>query len=66
MRKRCETFTGSRGPTLSWPDGGAQMKVYVDKGAGSEDAAAIAVFLASEDAANVTGQDINSGGGVMW
>ena len=39
---------------------------YVDKGAGSEDAGAIAVFLASEDAANVTGQDINSGGGVMW
>ena len=38
----------------------------VDIGAGPEDAAAIAVFLASEDAANVTGQDINSGGGVMW
>lgn len=39
---------------------------YVDKGAGSEDAAAIALFLASDDAANMTGQDINSGGWVMW
>ena len=39
---------------------------FVDSGAGSEDAAAIAVFLASDDAANMTGQDINSGGGVMW
>ena len=66
MRKRCETFTVSRGPTLSWPDGGGADEGYVDKGAGSEDAGAIAVFLASEDAANVTGQDINSGGGVMW
>ena len=39
---------------------------YVDKGADSEDAAAIAVFLASDDGANLTGQDINSGGVVMW
>ena len=39
---------------------------YVDKGAGSEDAAAVALFLASDDAANMTGQDINAGGGVMW
>ena len=28
---------------------------YVDKGAGSEDAAAVALFLASDDAANMTG-----------
>lgn len=39
---------------------------YRDRGAGPEDAAAIALFLASDDAANVTGQDINSGGGVLW
>ena len=39
---------------------------YVDRGAGSEDAATIAVFLASEEAGNMTGQDINSGGVVMW
>lgn len=39
---------------------------YVERGAGSEDAAAIAAFLASDDAANMTGQDINSGGWVMW
>jgi len=39
---------------------------FVEKGAGSEDAAAIAVFLASDDAASMTGQDINSGGWVMW
>lgn len=39
---------------------------YVEKGAGSEEAAAIAVFLASDEAASMTGQDINSGGCVMW
>lgn len=39
---------------------------YSDKGAGSADAAALAVFLASDDSANMTGQDINTGGTVMW
>jgi NAD(P)-dependent dehydrogenase (short-subunit alcohol dehydrogenase family) len=39
---------------------------YVEKGAGPEDAASIAVFIASDEAANLTGQDINSGGAVMW
>ena len=39
---------------------------FAEQGAGSEDAAAIAAFLASDDAANMTGQDINSGGWVMW
>lgn len=39
---------------------------YREKGTGPEDAAAIALFLASDDAANFTGQDVNSGGGVMW
>lgn len=39
---------------------------YTELGAGSEDAAALAAFLASEDAARMTGQDINSSGGVMW
>ena len=41
-------------------------EAFVEKGAGSDDAAGIAAFLASDDAANMTGQDINSGGGVMW
>ena len=39
---------------------------YVEKGGGPEDAATIALFLASDEAGNLTGQDINSGGGVMW
>ena len=39
---------------------------YTDSGARPQDAASIALFLASDEAANVTGQDINSGGGVMW
>ena len=29
-------------------------------------AASIALFFASDEAANFTGQDIDSGGGVMW
>jgi NAD(P)-dependent dehydrogenase (short-subunit alcohol dehydrogenase family) len=39
---------------------------YLEKTAGPEDAASIALFLASDEAANLTGQDINSGGFVMW
>ena len=39
---------------------------YVDKGSGPDDAARMAVFLASEDSSNITGQDMNTGGGVMW
>lgn len=39
---------------------------FTDKPGGPEDAAAIAVFLASDDAANFTGQDVQSGGHVMW
>ncbi len=39
---------------------------FVEQGSGPEDAASIAVFLASDDSANMTGQDINSGGWVMW
>ena len=39
---------------------------YVDKGSGPDDAARMAVFLASEDSPNITGQDMNTGGGVMW
>ena len=39
---------------------------YTQLGAGPDDAATIALFLASEEASNFTGQDINSGGGVMW
>ena len=39
---------------------------YTQKAGGPDDAATIALFLASEEAGNFTGQDINSGGGVMW
>ena len=39
---------------------------FTNKAGGPEDAASIALFLASEEAGNFTGQDINSGGGVMW
>ena len=39
---------------------------YVDKGSGPDDAARMAVFLASEDSSNITGQDMNTGGCVMW
>lgn len=39
---------------------------YTEARSGPGDAAAIAAFLASDDAARMTGQDINSGGAVMW
>jgi hypothetical protein len=39
---------------------------YAEKRAGPEDAASIAPLLASDEAANVTGQDTSSGGVVMW
>ena len=39
---------------------------YTEARSGPEDAAALAAFLASDDAAQMTGQDINSGGAVMW
>jgi len=39
---------------------------YKEKGSGSEDAGKLAVFLASDDSSSMTGQDINTGGGVMW
>ena len=39
---------------------------FTNKAGGPEDAATIALFLASDEAGNFTGQDINSGGGVMW
>jgi NAD(P)-dependent dehydrogenase (short-subunit alcohol dehydrogenase family) len=39
---------------------------YLEKGSFSEDAAKLAVFLASDDSSSLTGQDINTGGGVMW
>ncbi len=39
---------------------------YGDRGAGTEDAASLALFLASDDSASMTGQDINCSGGVMW
>jgi len=39
---------------------------YYEKSSGPEDAATLALFLASADSANMTGQDINTDGGVMW
>ena len=39
---------------------------YLEKGSGPEDAANLALFLASDDSSSMTGQDINTGGGVMW
>jgi len=39
---------------------------FVDQSSGSEDAASLAVFLASDDSAFMTGQDINTSGGIMW
>jgi len=39
---------------------------YLEKSSGPDDAASLAVFLASEDSQNITGQDMNTGGGVMW
>jgi len=39
---------------------------YLEKSSGPDDAASLAVFLASEGSQNITGQDMNTGGGVMW
>ncbi|MBP38625.1 MAG: SDR family NAD(P)-dependent oxidoreductase [Dehalococcoidia bacterium] len=39
---------------------------FTDQSSGSEDAAALALYLASDDSASMTGQDINTSGGVMW
>jgi NAD(P)-dependent dehydrogenase (short-subunit alcohol dehydrogenase family) len=39
---------------------------YMAKGSGPEEAASLALFLASEDSTGMTGQDINTGGNVMW
>jgi hypothetical protein len=39
---------------------------YSDKASGTEDTASLALFLASDDSASMTGQDINCSGVVMW
>jgi NAD(P)-dependent dehydrogenase (short-subunit alcohol dehydrogenase family) len=39
---------------------------YRERTPGPEDAAALALFLASDDSNGMTGRDINCGGGVMW
>jgi len=39
---------------------------YSDMGSGTEEAASLALFLASDDVGSMTGQDINCGGAVMW
>ena len=39
---------------------------YHEKGSRSEEMAGLALFLASDDSASMTGQDINCDGRVMW
>jgi NAD(P)-dependent dehydrogenase (short-subunit alcohol dehydrogenase family) len=39
---------------------------YIDRGSNPEDTAYLALFLVSDKAANITGQDFNLGGSVMW
>ena len=39
---------------------------YHEKGSGSQEMAGLALFLASDDSASMTGQDINCDGRVMW
>jgi len=39
---------------------------FIDQSSGSEHAAALALFLASDESASMTGQDINTSGGIMW
>jgi NAD(P)-dependent dehydrogenase (short-subunit alcohol dehydrogenase family) len=39
---------------------------YSEQSSGPEDAASLALFLASDDSASMTGQDINCSGMVMW
>ena len=39
---------------------------YSEKGSGSEEMTGLALFLASDDSASMTGQDINCDGRVMW
>lgn len=39
---------------------------YAEKGSGPEDAASLALYLASDDSGFLTGQDLNCGGAVMW
>ena len=39
---------------------------YHEKGSGSEEMTGLALFLASDDSASMTGQDINCDGRVMW
>lgn len=43
-----------------------QREGYIDQGSGPEDTAHLALFLVSDEATNITGQDINLGGSVMW
>jgi len=39
---------------------------YAERGSGPDESASLALFLASADSANMTGQDINTDGAVMW
>ncbi len=39
---------------------------YIERKSRTEDAASVALFLASDDSASMTGQDINCSGAVMW
>ena len=39
---------------------------FMDKNSGPEDSATLALYLASDESASMTGQDINTSGWVMW
>ena len=66
MKRRSASSTVSRRDNAVVAGRWCADEGYTDSGARPQDAASIALFLASDEAANMTGQDINSGGGVMW
>ncbi len=64
FRKRIQEFQNNpkRVSAGCW----AADEGYQGKGSSSEDTAALAAFLASDDAATMTGQDINTDGSMIW
>jgi NAD(P)-dependent dehydrogenase (short-subunit alcohol dehydrogenase family) len=66
FRKRIQEFQNTPNPKRVLAGRWASDEGYQDRGSGSEEAAALAAFLASDDAATMTGQDINTDGGCMW
>jgi len=66
FRKRIQEFQNAPNPKRVPAGRWAADEGYQDRGSGSEDAAALAAFLASDDAATMTGQDLNTDGTCMW